>query len=181
MLCRKCWTEEASVHFHTLCGGEFQDVAYCLACAQDDPWSWLLAWGHDREPVRDGLFLKPVVVRAERVVWDRANAARTLLATGLHRCECGCRIIVGAEVGSSHDSFAYDVEAQVVSHMCHCGREHSIVLPEVVSQDGLAITSRPIIATAETCLWDEQRRRLVGVHHDLHENRATWGTFALKN
>lgn len=181
MLCRKCWSEEASVHFHTLYGGEFQHVGYCLACAQDDPWSWLLAWGHGREPAPDGLFGTPIVVRAERVVCDRANSARTLVATGLRRCECGCGIVVGAEVASGHDAFAYDGEAQVVSHMCHCGREHAIVMPGVVSQDGCGIEGRPVIATAQTCLWDEQRRRLVGVHNDLHRNRTTWGTFSLKN
>ena len=43
MLCQECWVEEASVQFRYLWGGEVHEVGYCLACAQREPLSWLLA------------------------------------------------------------------------------------------------------------------------------------------
>lgn len=181
MLCRKCWTQEASVHFRYVCGGEVHHIAYCLACAQDEPWSWLLAWAHGRALATYGLFPTPVVVRARDPRRGRLRPPYTLLATGLHRCACGCRIAVGAEVACNHAAYTYQGNAQLVDHVCHCGREHTIVLPHVVCRHCSASEGHPIIATAQTCLWDHQRRHLVGVNEDLHCGRPTWGTFAIRN
>jgi len=181
MLCRKCWTQDASVHFRTLCGGEAEHVAYCLACAQDELWSWLLAWGHGREPVPGGILPAPIAVRSEPGRAGRQPVTHTVVATGLYRCECGCRIVVGAELACDHDAYEYQGDAEVVPYLCHCGREHAIVVPTVACRECDVAEGRPIIGTARTCLWDEQRRRLVGVHEDLQRGHTTWGTFSIKN
>ena len=73
MLCRKCWTEEASVHFRYVCGGEAHDLSYCLACAQHEPWSWLFAWRHGRALAAGGMFPKPIVVHAEPAAGTRVT------------------------------------------------------------------------------------------------------------
>jgi len=169
------------MHFRYLCGGETHHIAYCLACAQDEPWSWLVAWGHGRALAAYGLFPKPIVVHKGVEAHGHSRSPRTLVATGLHRCECGCRIVVGSEIACGHGTYTYEGTAQLVPHMCHCGREHAVVLPHVVCEQCAASEGHPIIGTAQTCLWDAQRRRLVGVHQEMQSGQASWGTFSIRN
>jgi len=181
MLCRKCWTHDASVQFQYVYGGELHHIAYCLACAQDEPWSWLLAWGHGRALVARDLFPSPIIIRQEATGTGRMRIEQTLVATGLICCECGCRIVAGAEIACDHHAYTYEGDAQLVTHVCHCGREHAVVLPHVVCAECDAGEGHAIIATAETCLWDAQRRHMVGVHHDMQCGRPSWGTFSIRN
>lgn len=169
------------MHFRYACGGEIQELAYCLACAQDDAWSWLLAWGHSRALATHHLFPKPIVVHSESTGQGRLRSSRNLVATGLLRCGCGCRIVVGAEVACNDESYTYEGRADLVTHVCHCGREHTVVLPHVVCEQCVVSEGHPIIATAHTCLRDEQRRRIACVDQDMQRQHVTWGTFSIRN
>lgn len=181
MLCRKCWTQDASVHFRYVCGGEVQELVYCLACAQDEAWSWLLAWGHSRALATHQLFPTPIIVHSDATGEGRLRATRTLVATGLLRCGCGCRIVAGAEVACGHGTYTYEGQAQLVPHVCHCGRDHTVVVPHVVCEQCVVSEGHAVIATAQTCLHDEQRRRIVHVSNDMQRQRTTWGTFSVRN
>ena len=181
MLCRKCWMEEASVHFRCFSRGRVHEIAYCLACAQHEPLSWLLAWGHGREPAPSRPLSVPTIVRAGAGWWGIRGAAATLVATGVARCPCGCRIVVGAEMACEHGAYLLGGEETVVEHACHCGRDHAIWVPGVVCLECGGEPLVSIVATARTCLWQEQRRRLITVDGELRHGEATWGTFSLHN
>ena len=181
MLCQKCWNEEARVHFCRVHGGEVHWLSYCLACAQDEPFSWVLAWGNGPDaPVGDHLPV-PVTIRAESAALWRGRGFATLVATQVQRCDCGCRVIVAATMPCTHGSYAFGTSFRTVDHECHCGREHTILVPDVICTECGAKDALSVVGTAETCSWEEQRRRLVGVHDDLQRGRATWGTFAILN
>jgi len=198
MLCQKCWNEEARVHFCRVWGGEVHWLSTCLACAQDEPLSWVLAWGNGPDaPVGNHLPV-PVIIesatvglsvraaentagRASRGTLQCSGARTTLVAMRVQRCDCGCRTIVAATMPCTHRNYAFGISVHAVDHECHCGREHTILVPEVVCASCGATEALSVIGTAETCSWEEQRRRLVAVNADLQQGRATWGTFAILN
>ncbi|MFP4057103.1 MAG: hypothetical protein ACLF0G_09570 [Candidatus Brocadiia bacterium] len=181
MLCRSCWAQEARVHFLWATSREVHELALCLACAQDEPLSWLLAWGYSREAPPLSFLPAPQIVRVgSPLLSDRLGPA-TLVAAGLQQCACGCRIALGAQVPCDHARFAFRAQSVSVGHACHCGRDHLVEVPAVVCLECGAEASRVVVATAQTCLWDEQRRRLIAVDGDLQRGHATWGTFSLHN
>ena len=180
MLCQKCWKEEATVHFTTLGDAEAQERAYCLSCAHDEPLSWLLAWGHGLKSVTGDLSHGPEVIPSG-LPFSRRRAT-TLVATGMTRCACGCRIVVGAEIPCGHASCApLDAPTTLVEHICHCGRQLQLRLPVLYCPRCSLVQSQVIIASAETCAWDQRRRHMVAVDHDLRGGRVTWGTFSIMN
>jgi len=179
MLCQKCWKEEARVHFAAVGQYGLHETRYCLACAQAEPLSWLLVWGYGHERPDDDPVLKPQALLAKPALDGRGSV--TLVATGVAQCECGCRIVLGAELRCNHGHYAVEGETDFVEHLCHCGRELPVPVPRVVCLDCGATQRHAIVAAAETCLWSEQRRRIVGVDVDLRDGRATWGTFAILN
>ena len=81
----------------------------------------------------------------------------------------------------THGTYAFGPSFRPIRRECHCGREHTIIVPEVVCTVCGATEALSIVGTAETCCWEEQRRHLVVLHDDLQHGRATWGTFALLN
>ena len=81
----------------------------------------------------------------------------------------------------AHDSHAVEATTDLVEHTCHCGRELMVPVPRVVCLECGASQTQAVIAAAETCLWDEQRRRMVCVDDDMRQGRVTWGTFAILN
>jgi len=181
MLCQKCWTEEARVHFCCVWGGETHEIGYCLACAQEEPLSWLLAWGNGVGDPTERELRRPLVVRVKPATFPRERRRSTLVATGLHRCECGCRIVVAANMPCAHGTYLFGTSQRLIQHECHCGREHTVAVPDVVCVECGAADTLSVVGTAETCSWDEQRRRLVAVNEDLQHGKATWGTFSIRN
>ncbi|MBM4031964.1 MAG: hypothetical protein FJ291_09285 [Planctomycetes bacterium] len=179
MLCQNCWSEEARVHFTVVGPHEAHERAYCLACAQEQSLSWLLVWGYGVHP----LGTPPAPPEVLPVSASQSGMSRTtLVGTGVARCECGCCIVVGAELPCGHrDAGVKGAAAATISHTCHCGREVQIPVPVIFCPKCGSPQRQAIIASVETCLWDEQRRRIVGVDLDLRGGRATWGTFATMN
>ena len=179
MLCPQCWKEEARIHFTSFGPEGVRKRSYCLACAQHQPLSWLLAWGYAHAPVVGGQLPEPEVLTMGRESGGRAPL--TLIATGIRECACGCRIAIGAELPGCCGTYSLAPETDVVEHLCHCGREIAVCVPKVVCLQGASAQGRSVVAAAETCLWRERRRRIVGVEADLRHGRATWGTFAIQN
>jgi hypothetical protein len=89
--------------------------------------------------------------------------------------------VVAAEVPCEHGSYVFSSESEAVTHTCHCGREHSILVPSVVCAHCGATETHSVISTAETCHWEEQRRRLIAVDEELQRGKVTWGTFSILN
>jgi len=179
MLCQNCWREEAWVHFHCFEPHGVHTHSYCLACSQDEPLSWLLTWGHRQDPDTGSGLGDPEVLPARPLFGARRPA--TLVATAVVECDCGCRVVAGAELPCNHRACSFEPRAVAVDHLCHCGRELVVPLPDVVCRQCGATESRSVIAAVETCLWDEQRRRICCVDSDMRRGRATWGTFAIRN
>ena len=177
MLCETCWKEEAKVHFTILDGQGTRQVNSCLACARREPLSWLLVWGYARSPGEGGLLRIPESVPGCGTMVDEVPG---IVATSIQECGCGCRIAVGATMPCGHEA-ALVSGTHFASHACHCGRELLIPLSSVVCTVCGESQATIVVATAETCLWSEQRRRLVGVDGDLRQGHATWGTFAIRN
>lgn len=149
MLCQECWLDHAPIRFWSVDADGASEEAVCLACAQHHPLSWLLTWGYTHTPVPGGRLPSPVAVRAAAAGTVR-TAPHTLLATGLHQCPCGCRIVTAAAVPCRHGDHAFEPGAQAVRHACHCGVSHLIGVPGVVCRECGAIGAG-IVATAHTC------------------------------
>lgn len=180
MLCQKCWQEEARVHFSLLSGSEVEERGYCLACAREEELSWLLAWGYGARARRGGSAVAPEVLPRGSLAAQAAPV--TIVGTALARCECGCRLVVGAQLPCEHHTHGLlAAPNQFVEHLCHCGRQLRIAVPTILCPQCHAMQAAIIIASVETCVWDEQRRRIVTVDHDLQGGKVTWGTFALLN
>jgi hypothetical protein len=179
MLCRNCWSKEARVHFRRLGPDGDRSRNYCFACAQHEPLTWLLAWGHRREHHVGQLLANPHVVLIQSMRGRGLSAS--LVATGIIECVCGCRIVGGAELPCDHRDYAFHAPAHGIEHMCHCGRELLVPVLDVLCRRCGATQNRSVIAAAEACQWNEQRRRIVGVDADLRRGRVTWGTFAVRN
>jgi hypothetical protein len=197
MLCQSCWKEEARVHFTVAGRHQAHNHAYCLACAREVDLSWLLVWGYSTqrpgshlhfaqgghaptEDVAPGHALVPealpVVPRPSR------RGGPALVATAVARCACGCYVVAGAELPCNHGTPALlRTQSQLVEHLCHCGRTVAIPVPVVFCPTCQTPQTRIILASAETCLWDEERRRVVALDHDLRGGRVTWDTFAIRN
>jgi hypothetical protein len=180
MLCQRCWREEARVHFTVASRDQAHERAYCLACARDEYLSWLLVWGYAAEDRAGGLPPLPEALRVNPPRSDRELS--TLVATSVARCACGCYVVAGAELPCGHGT--HDVlraSGTTVEHLCHCGRSLAIPVPTVYCPQCRAVQARLILASAETCIWDEERRRIVTLDHDLRGGRVTWDTFAILN
>ena len=144
MLCQKCWTHEASVHFTTFGLGVSRRRSYCLSCAQGERLSWLLAWayGNDAHATAGPQFLDPAPS-------DQAPIP-SLVAVESLQCGCGCRFVLGAEMPCHHRSLAIG-EAEEIRHLCHCGTELVVRVPQLVCQVCGASAWRLVLATIETC------------------------------
>jgi len=180
MLCQNCWKEEARVHFTVAGRHKAHDHAYCLACARQEDLSWLLVWGYGTQHQPGGHAslpdAPPVVPRPQQ------RGCATLVATALARCACGCYVVAGAELPCGHGTPALlRTPGKLVERLCHCGRAVAIRVPIVFCPTCQMPQSRVILASAETCLWDEERRRVVALDHDLRGGRVTWDTFAIMN
>jgi hypothetical protein len=180
MLCERCWIEDTRVHFACLTRGQKLDVHLCLACAQDEAMSWLLAWAH-RLRTDAAVVPLPAVVRVRGPLYSGRRQLATLVATERHTCACGCQIVLGAELPCRHAHPVVVTRTTRVMHTCHCGRDHVLLVPHVACADCGAQASLAIIATAQTCLHDEQRRRIVAVEDQLQHGRTSWGTVSLNN
>ncbi len=197
MLCQNCWKEEARVHFTIAGRHQAHEHAYCLACAHQEDLSWLLVWGYGTQPQGSHLHFAhgrhvpsedvppghPSVPDAPPVIPRPQHRERsTLVATALVRCECGCYVVAGAELPCSHGTPALlRARSQLAEHLCHCGRVVAIPVPIVFCATCQMPQARIILASAETCLWDEERRRVVTLDQDLRGGRMTWDTFAIMN
>lgn len=180
MLCQKCWKEEATIHFTTLGADEAHERTYCLSCAHDEHLSWLLVWGYGLRADGEERLRQPELLPASPS--RTGDGLGTLVATGMARCACGCRVVAGAQLPCAHGTFELlDEQTQLVEYICHCGRELRIPVPVVYCPICHELQADTVVATAETCLWNEQRRRIVAVDHDMRGGRITWGTFAILN
>ncbi|HPD17249.1 MAG TPA: hypothetical protein PLE19_20120 [Planctomycetota bacterium] len=180
MLCQKCWQEEARVHFSLIGRNEAEELGYCLACAREEHLSWLLTWGYGSRTHRGEAPAAPEVLPRGSMAAEAAPI--TIVGAAVARCECGCRLVVGAQLPCEHHSHdLLTASGQFVEHLCHCGRELRIPVPTVFCAQCHSTQTRIILASVETCVWDEQRRRIVTVDHDLRGGRVTWGTFAILN
>ena len=146
MLCQKCWTHEASVHFTTFGPGVSRRRSYCLSCAQGERLSWLLAWAYgadaDAGAPTGPEFLDPAPP-------DHLPIP-SLVAVQVLQCECGCRYVLGAEMPCHHRSLAVG-EAEEIRHLCHCGAELVALAPRLVCRECGASAWRLVLATVETC------------------------------
>lgn len=186
MLCQRCWTQEARVHFTTVAPDASHERAYCLACAREERLSWLLVWAYGQPeagaekcgwPPRR----PPDVLPAGSALTSYGEPA-TLVALGVAHCTCGCRVAVGAELPCGHGTYGLlNAPPQLIEHVCHCGRELRLVVPAICCPTCLSVQAGLVVASAETCLWDEQRRRIVTVDHEMRRGRIGWGTFAIRN
>ena len=171
MLCEKCWKEQAHVHFATVEGDSVRERNYCLACAHGESLSWLLAWGYSHEAGEVFDLAKPELVsprREGKSESERGSASLSpspslslspaLVATGVARCECGCRIVVGAELPCGHSSCTLTSRVRMIEHRCHCGHELLVPVPQVACRECGLSDVPAIIASAETCLFDHRRR-----------------------
>ncbi|HUT33695.1 MAG TPA: hypothetical protein VNE39_09460 [Planctomycetota bacterium] len=181
MLCQKCWSEEAKVHFTIVGPHDAHEHAYCLACARQEHLSWLLVWGYARSQHPCGHALVPEVLRVNAASRSDRGPS-TLIATAVARCACGCYVATGTELPCGHGTHELvQAPLTIVEHVCHCGRALAIPTPIVFCPQCRAAQTNAIVATVETCLWDEERRRLVAVDYDMRGGRVTWGTFATMN
>ena len=180
MLCQSCWREEARVHFTVAGRHQTHEHGYCLACARQEDLSWLLVWGHGTQRRPGGRPIVPDVLPV--VPQPHRRGGPTLVATALARCACGCYVVAGAELPCNHGTpTLLRTQGQLVEHLCHCGRSVAIPIPVVFCPTCQTPQTRVILASAETCLWDEERRRVVALDHDLRGGRVTWDTFAIMN
>jgi len=151
MLCERCWGEDARIHFTYVTHGKTLEARHCLACAQHESMSWLLAWAH-RLRVTGGSTALPTVVHIRDPLRDSRSHPATLVATDRHPCACGCQIVVGAELACRHASPCLTGRATRHVHTCHCGREHALVVPRIACGDCGCQDHVAVIATAQTCL-----------------------------
>lgn len=146
MLCHKCWKHEARVHFTTFGPGVSRRRSYCLACAQGERLSWLLAWAYGTEAEAQAP-TRPAFLEAG----PQAGASiPSLVAVQVLRCECGCRFVLGAEMPCHHRSLATG-ELEELRHLCHCGAELVSQAPHLVCGECGASPWRLVVATIETC------------------------------
>ncbi len=180
MLCQKCWNHDARVHFTLLGPAEARERAYCLACAQEEHLSWLLVWGYaTRHHPPDRPLLPEVLPQAPI---EPASPPATLVATAIAHCTCGCHIVAGAQLPCGHHApDILQAPPELIEHICHCGRELQVPIPALFCPECNATQTSVIIASVETCVSDEKRRRLLALDHDLRGGRVTWATFAIKN
>ncbi len=69
----------------------------------------------------------------------------------------------------------------MVRHSCHCGRELHIPVPVVSCPSCRSAQANVVVASVDTCLWDEERRSMLALDSEMRSGKATWGTFAIRN
>ncbi len=150
MLCERCWGQDARIHFTYVTHGRVIEAHHCLACAQQEPMSWLLAWAY-RLRAEGGSTLLPAIVHIrDPLLASRARPA-TLVATDRHPCPCDCQIVVGSELACRHASPCLTGLATRHVHTCHCGREHGLIVPRIACGDCGKRDHVAVVATARTC------------------------------
>ena len=152
MLCQKCWSQPARVHFTTFGPGVSKRSSYCLACAQGERLSWLLAWAYGTEAEAQAP-AHPTFLE-ERT--QEAPPIPSLVALRVVECQCGCRFVLGAEIPCHHKSLAVG-HSEELRHLCHCGGELVVEAPQVVCEECGASAWRLILATVESCSYPQHR------------------------
>jgi len=151
MLCHKCWSHRARVHFTTFGPGVSRRTSYCLACAQDERLSWLLAWAYGTEAEAQTP-THPAFLE-ERA--QETPPTSTLVALRVVECQCGCRFALGAEIPCHHRRLAIG-HTEELHHLCHCGSELVVEAPQLVCEECGASACRLVLATVESCSYPQR-------------------------
>jgi len=151
MLCHKCWSHRARVHFTTFGPGVSRRTSYCLACAQDERLSWLLAWAYGTEAEAQAP-THPAFLE-ERA--QETPPTSTLVALRVVECQCGCRFALGAEIPCHHRRLAIG-HTEELHHLCHCGSELVVEAPQLVCEECGASACRLVLATVESCSYPQR-------------------------
>jgi len=150
MLCHKCWSHDARVHFTTFGLGVSRRSSYCLACAQGERLTWLLAWAYRTEAEAQAA-TQPTFLEHRA---QEAPPVPTLVALRVVECRCGCRFVLGAEIPCHHRRLAIG-QSEQLHHLCHCGGELVVEAPQVVCEECGAAAWRLVLATVESCSYPQ--------------------------